>query len=44
MPAVRRRGPETEPWNDIGALKRMILDNMLSERNGYAREVMADAR
>jgi hypothetical protein len=33
-----------ESWNDIGALKRLLLDNMVFERNGYAREVMRDVK
>ncbi len=28
--------------NDIGALKMLLQDDLLRERNAYARKVMAD--
>ncbi len=33
-----------DAWDDIGAIKRLLLDNMVFERNGYAREVMRDVK
>ncbi len=29
-------------WDDIGALKMRLRDDLLHEQNVYAREVMAD--
>ena len=29
-------------WDDIGTLKMLLLDDLLRERNAYARDVMAD--
>ena len=42
--ATVEQKPPDEGLFDTGALKRMLLDNMLFERNGYAREVMADVK
>ena len=35
---LKRRGV----WNDIGALKSALIDDLLRERNAYAHEVMTD--
>ena len=32
----------TGAWNDVGALKRALLDSLTTERNQFAKGVMAD--
>jgi hypothetical protein len=32
----------TGAWNDLGALKRLLLDDLLRERNAFAESVMKD--
>jgi hypothetical protein len=32
----------TGSWNDLGALKRFLLDDLLRERNAFAASVMRD--
>jgi len=29
-------------WNDLGALKRVLLDDLIRERNAFAETVMKD--
>ena len=31
-------------WNDIGRLKRALIDDIVRERNRYARDVVEDVR
>ena len=40
--ALVNRAKRKGAWNDIGALKMMLQDDLLRERNSFAREVMAD--
>ena len=32
----------TGAWNDVGALKRFLLDDLLRERNAFAESAMND--
>jgi hypothetical protein len=32
----------TRAWNDLGALKRFLLDDLLRERNAFATALMKD--
>ena len=38
----RPAGDAKRDWGDIGELKALLKDDLLRERNRYAREVMAD--
>ena len=40
--ALINRAKKEGAWDDIGALKTLLRDDLLRERNAYAREVMAD--
>ena len=33
---------DSSAWNDVGALKRALLDSLTTERNTYAKGIMAD--
>ena len=37
---ARRKGA----WDDMGELKRLLMDNLLRERNQYAKEVMTEVK
>ena len=40
--ALINRAKRKGAWDDSGALKMLLQDDLLRERNAYAREVMAD--
>ena len=41
---VALRSKARKVWNDMGGLKRFLMDELIRERNTFAKRVMQDVR